>query len=482
MKILFAASEMAPFAGSDAFGGSVAAMVSGLHALGHDVSVVIPYYRSVREFGGTKIKKTGTKFSVQLGSGRCACEIRESRTSDGVQVFFVERDEFFDRSGLYGVDGRDYQDNAARFTFFSKAVLELMRRMEPAPEIVHACNWQAALIPALVAESGQNVRTALGVQSLEFQGNFWSYDFALTNLPGSYFSTSGVEYYGSMNMLKGGILFADSVVLPGPRYVSESQTSVAGCGLESVMREHAQKLVGVMPGTADASWNPATDKSLNKCFKSAGARETARRAEWKKLGFDTASDGPALIMATDSMLDDGLELALPAFDRLVECGAQLLVLGSANPGQHGALEFALRKHRGSLIHIPAPDEATWRKSIASANALLMPSPVRPDATMLTQALTYGTIPVALACGGLHQIASPADRGGREGVGFYFYDPTVNALVDAVRAMDACRNTPPLREGIISRAMETDTSWAATALGLQSVYSNLLMRSRKRRAA
>ncbi len=157
------------------------------------------------------------------------------RAPNGVQVFFVERDEFFDRSGLYGTAEGDYQDNSARFIFFSKCVIELAKRMEPAPEIIHAHNWQAALVPVFVADQRLSARTVLSAHTLAFQGNFWSYDFGLTNLSGGYFSPQGLEYYGSMNLLKAGILFAHSVVLPGPRFVSEAQTRSHGCGLDPVL-------------------------------------------------------------------------------------------------------------------------------------------------------------------------------------------------------------------------------------------------------
>ncbi len=482
MKILLAASEMAPFAGSEAFGGAVAAMASELQSRGNEVSVVLPYYRSVRELGASKAKKTGVKFSVALGNGRCSCEIREGRAPGGVQVFFVERDEFFDRSGLYGVDGRDYQDNAARFTFFAKAVIELVRRMEPSPEIVHACNWQAALVPAFVAEANLPVHTVLGTQSLEFQGNFWSYDFGLTNLPDRYFSAKGLEYYGSMNMLKGGVLFADSVVVPGPRYVAEVQTPVAGCGLESVMRENAAKLEGVSEGMSTTLWNPATDKALTKRFKNAESRAASRQAEWQKLGFTAKTAGPTLVLATDAMLTDGIALALNAFDRLVEGGAQLLVLGLEQPEQVEAVEFAIRKHRGSLVRIASPTDPIWRQAIASADALLITAPLRPDTTMLTQALRYGAVSVALACGGLHQMVSPVDKGGSEGVGFFFYAATLNAAIDSIRAMDAVRTNPVIWNDIVDRAMEADVSWAATAQRLESVYTNLRARGNMRSAA
>lgn len=482
MKILIATSELAPFAGSEAFGGAVAAKATALQACGHEVSVVLPFYRSVRELGSVKTKKTGVKFSVSLGSGRYSCEIREGRAPGGVQVFFVDRDEFFDRSGLYGMDGRDYQDNAARFTYFSKAVIELVRRLEPSPDIIHACNWQSALIPVFAAESRLNTPTVLEAQSLEFQGNFWSYDFGLTNLPGSYFSSRGLEYYGSMNMLKGGILFADTVVLPGPRFVSESQTSVAGCGLESVMRENAAKLEGVTPGMTTTDWNPATDKLLTKRFKSAESRASSRVTEWQKLGFSKSTKGPALLLPIPAMLPGGITLALEAFDRLVEAGAQLLILGAEPPSHTEAIEFATRKHAGAMVRIANPDDATYRRAIASSDAVLLPAPVQPDTRMLSQAMRYGSVPVAVACGGIHQVVPPVDKNASDGIGFFFYESSADALIDAIRAMDITRKSSPAWNALVSRTMNLDQSWNSSARKLDGIYSDLITRHNRRNAA
>jgi starch synthase len=138
MKILLAASELEPFTGAGEFGAAIRALARGLVERQHEVSVVLPFYRAARENGAGKAKRIGVKLSVAVGNARYPATIREMKTPDGVQVFFVERDEFFDRSGLYGTDEGDYQDNAARFIFYSRCVVELARRLDPAPDIAHA--------------------------------------------------------------------------------------------------------------------------------------------------------------------------------------------------------------------------------------------------------------------------------------------------------------------------------------------------------
>ncbi len=156
-----------------------------------------------------------------------------------MQVFFVRRDEYFDRSEIYGADGKAYEDNAERFIFFSKAVVELARRVIPAPDIVHVHDWQTALVPVFVRQRQLPFKTVLTIHNIAYQGSFWGVDFGLTNLPGSYFGATGIEFYGRVNFLKGGILYADAVTTVSERYARDIQTPEFGAGLDAVMREHA---------------------------------------------------------------------------------------------------------------------------------------------------------------------------------------------------------------------------------------------------
>ena len=252
MKILMAASEMAPLARTGEFADEMLALAAHLREAGHEVSVAMPYYRCVREDKQVNAKRTKIKFSVPVGPAKLPAEIFEAMAPGGVRVFLVARDEFFDRTGLYGAGDRDYQDNSARFIFFTKCALELAKKT--GPDVVHVHGWQTALLPVFAKDQRLPVATVLTPHSLEFQGNFWSYDFALTNLPGEYFSARGLEFYGSMNCLKAGILFADAVVLPGRRHVAEMQTPEFGCGLEAVLREQNYKLEGIPDGLKESAW------------------------------------------------------------------------------------------------------------------------------------------------------------------------------------------------------------------------------------
>ena len=174
MKILVASSEMTPLARTGGLADAVMELTAELVRLGHDVSVVLPFYRTIREDKLAKTKKARIRFNVQVGSSGIPGEIFETKTPDGIPVFLVARDEFFDRSGFYGVDGRDYQDNAARFVYFTKCAVELAAKMDPAPQVLLANGWQTALLPVFVSERRLPFRTVLTPHTLAYQGNFWS--------------------------------------------------------------------------------------------------------------------------------------------------------------------------------------------------------------------------------------------------------------------------------------------------------------------
>jgi starch synthase len=442
---------MAPFAKAGQLADEVADLAEAVRALGHDVSVVIPFYRSTREGMAKKPKRTGVKFNVSVGPGRYPCEVYEARAGSGVQVFLIGRDEFFDRSGLYGVDGRDYQDNAARFIFLTKCALELARRMEPAPDVIHAHGWQTALAPVFLREQQLPFRSVLTPHTLMYQGNFWSYDFALTNLPGEYFSARGVEYYGSMNCLKGGILFADAVVLPGERAVAACQAGRFGSGLESVLREHQHKLWGIPDGREAFGW------------EAAGPRVADRDALLARLGLDAAPTGGVFVAFSDA--SDGVGCLLDALDLLVVDDVRVVVIGAVDVAMTGRLEVARRRHRGRFAQV-ALDDSLARLALAGADFQIFPGELDAGAAWMLRGLRCGAVPVAAHCGGLFQFV----RAGRNGI--VFFAPTADGLREACR-----RGSASVRDGSVGALREAcvgmDFSTSASALRHEGLYDRLV---------
>src|SRR3954468_6845166 len=257
MRILMISAEGPPLARATALVDVLEALPRELRARKHEVAIAMPYYREIREKGGVSTRDTGITVDVRLGDKNYVAEFVEGRTAGGVQLFFVRCDAFFDRASIYGEHGVAYEDNAARFIFFSKAALELARRMTPTPQVLHCHDWAAAFVPVLVAEQRLPFATVLTIHHLAEQGSFWGLDFGLTNLPEKYFSLRGVEFFGRLNLLKGGVLYADKITTVSERYLQEMAKPEFACGLEHVLRENAHKIVAILNGADYDRWNPA---------------------------------------------------------------------------------------------------------------------------------------------------------------------------------------------------------------------------------
>src|SRR5207253_9244159 len=256
MRILMISAEGPPLQRAGALVHVMDALPNALRTRGHEVSAVLPFYREIKENRTFKKKNTGITVEMQVGDKVYTARYLEGRSTSGVQLFLVRCDEFFDRPGMYGERGKPYDDNAARFIFFCKAALELARRLTPSVQILHAHDWAAGLVPVFVRAHHLPFATVLTIHHLAEQGSFWGLDFGLTNLHERFFTLRGVEFFGRMNLLKGGILHADKITTVSERYRREMQTAAGGCGLDAVLCENAHRLVGILHGADNARWDP----------------------------------------------------------------------------------------------------------------------------------------------------------------------------------------------------------------------------------
>jgi starch synthase len=474
MRIVMAASEMTPLARTGGLGDVLEAFPAELVQRGHEVSVILPFYRCVREHLAGQPTPTGVSFPVLVGSRSVEAEVLETRGPSGVQVFLIRRDEYFDRSGLYGADSRPYDDNAERFIFFSKAVVELSRRLTPSPDLLHLHDWQTALVPVFVREAKLPFHTVLTIHNIAHQGSFWAFDFNLTNLPGSWFGPQGVEFYGAMNCLKGGIISADAVTTVSARYARELQTAEFGSGLDAVLREHHRKFTGILNGADYAHWNPATDRHLPRRYDrgNLAGKKTCRQRLLRELELRPKPTGPVFAMVTRLAEQKGLDLLLPLLDRLLADNIRLIVLGEGETRYERDLLVAEKKHRETFSFRRGWEERLSHLILAGADATLIPSHFEPCGLSAMHSLRYGTIPVARACGGLHQIIRDLDPSTGSGNGFLFFDYTPDALWDALRRARRLFAEPAAWQQLTDHAMAADFSWAAAAEGYEKIYRRL----------
>ena len=468
-------SEGWPLARSGALADVLAALPRELKARGHEVAQVMPYYREIRQNKKIKTKPLRVRLEIPLGEKRVAADVLEARSAEGLQIFFVRCDELYDRPGVYVENGEPYPDNAARFIFLSKAAVEIARRMNPTPDILHCHDWPAALVPVLVRDRGLPFATVLSIHHLADQGSFDSWDFSLTNLPSRYFEPIGVEFFGRLNLLKAGILFADRVVVSSEPYAHEIQTQSLGEGLDGVLREHAHRLAGIVGGADYQRWNPSTDPLLPARYEPnrPELKAASRNALLDQLKLAPAPRGPVFGMVTRLIGAKGFDILLPVLDRLLADDVRLIILGRGDPSYETALAIAARKYPDRLAYRHDYDEALAHLIEGGSDIALIPSRVEPGAFSAMHSLKYGVLPVARAIRGVEQIIRDYDPSTQSGYGFLFYEYGSEPFWDAIKRAREIFADRPEWERIIKRAMACDFSWALAAERYEELYGGLV---------
>ncbi|MFV0415909.1 MAG: glycogen synthase [Chthoniobacterales bacterium] len=477
MKILMAAAEAAPFTPTGSFAEHVTKLAETLNDGDHQVSLVLPYYRSCHQLrnAAEKILPTGLRLSVPVGNASLSFDVLETRTPEDLQVFFIRRDEFFDRSGIYGGEDEDYQDNAARFIFFSRAVLELARHADPSPDIIHGHDWPCGLIPVFGKYAKLPFRQFFSAHDLHFQGNFWSHDFALTQLPASCFSPEGVEFFGSMNFLKSGILFADKVLLQSELLVNEAQLRGQGFGLESLLSKQAKKLTGIPFGIDDNVRNPAKDEQLatGDSARSPAGKTPSRNAALRAFDLISQPKGPVVYYAPGFQNQKNAEAALhlaDALDHLLVGDNRIIVLGKISPASTAAFTTAVRKHKGKIAFVPEASDEQKHQALAGSDIFLNFALQASEADTLIKALRYGLVPMLCMRPGLFQFVTDVDTG--EGNGFLSNESSAVALADTFQRAEKLFRTPGAWAPIVTRCFEKDFSWKANAARHNTCYTTL----------
>ncbi len=471
MKILMISSEGWPLARPGALADVLVALPRELKARGHEIALAMPYYREIRENKKIKTKPLHVSLELSLGEKKLTADILEGRTAEDLQIFFVRCDELYDRPGIYQERGEPYPDNAARFIFFSKAAVEIARRMTPSPEVLHCHDWPAALVPVLVRQQGLPFATVLSIHHLEDQGSFDSWDFALTNLPGSYFDLRGLEYFGRLNLLKGGILFADRIVVSSEPYAHQIQTPSLGENLDIVLREHAPRLHGILGGADYRRWNPTADKLLPATYgpNRLAGKAKSREALLAQLQLAPAPRGPVFGMVTRLVGAKGFDILLPVLDRLLADDVRLVILGKGDPAYETALGIAARRYPRRLAYQHDYDETLAHLIEGGSDLTLIPSRVEPGAFSAMHSLKYGVLPIARASRGVEQILTDYNPATDSGYAFLFYEYGSEPFWDAIKRAREVFAQRKEWERLVQRALALDFSWALAAESYERLY-------------
>ena len=351
MRLLLACSEVHPYSKSGGLADMVGALAKALGRARHQVGLVTPLYRGIRE-RFPELRRLDYGLSVPLGREWADAQVWTLEPSQGLTIYFIDRAEFYDRPALYTEGGVDYPDNAARYIFFSKCVAHLARYLPWRPELVHVHDWQVGLVPLLIlhqrAHEGWNLapRACLTIHNLAYQGTFPRAQYALTNLSPDYFNPNGVEFWGMMNCLKAGIAYADLLTTVSPRYAREITTVEYGCGLDSLLRDRQESLVGILNGVDYDEWNTGHNPSLKHPFSAEDlSGKAANKAELQKeLGLPVEPAVPVFGSITRLADQKGVDIQLGALEEMLSARLQFVLLGSGSPEYEKAYLSLARRY------------------------------------------------------------------------------------------------------------------------------------------
>jgi starch synthase len=482
LKILFVSSEVTPLAKTGGLADVSAALPQSLIEMGHDVKVVMPLYRSVAQ-GDYRLEQSDVTFEVPIKGQQSKGNVFSTELGDRLPVYFVGNSAFFDREGLYGTPRGDHPDNAERFIFFSRAALELSRGIGFQPDIVHCNDWQTGLIPVYLKTLYKDdphfaqARTVFTVHNLAYQGVFPKETMGMSGLPESLFSIDGLEFYGRMNFMKGGILFSDVVTTVSRKYSQEIQTQEFGHGLEGVLRNRQTELFGILNGVDYKEWSPESDPHIAAPF---GVQNLAGKKECKKdvlqlYELAERKRTPLIGMISRLAGQKGFDILLEALDDLFRLDVQFVLLGTGDEVYEKEFEKMASKHKKKMSVKIAFDNALAHKIEAGADMFMMPSRYEPCGLNQMYSLKYGTIPIVRATGGLDDTIMDFDVNSLKGNGFKFEDYSAAALVETVRRALKVYQDETLWLQLVKNAMGEDFSWGQSAEKYSQLYSFALNR-------
>jgi 1,4-alpha-glucan branching enzyme len=475
LKIVMACPEIVPFAKTGGLADMAASLALALARLGHQVSLVMPAYRAALEHGGA-IRDTGLRLPVPLDGAREEATVHATNLGPDVPVYLIGADQYFDRPGLYGTPEGDYPDNARRFAFFTRGVLELLRHLG-APHVLHAHDWQTALSIAFLKAQPERypglaaIRTAFTVHNLGYQGLFPPEQWPLLNLERGLFGPRHFEFYGKINFLKAGLVFADAITAVSPTYAREIQTVEYGFGLEGVLRERASQLFGILNGADYDVWNPQTDRWIAHPYTPADlSGKRACKAELQQI-FDLPVDPDVPLLGTVSRLasQKGFDLIEAAAEELMQRDLQFVLVGSGDQHYQDLFRALGARYPGKLSAKIAFNEKLAHQVEAGSDMFLMPSRYEPSGLNQLYSLKYGTVPIVRATGGLKDSVQEFEPATGAGTGFVFepYEPA--ALLAAIdRALSVYRHQGSWGT-LLQNAMSADFSWTHSAAEYLRVF-------------
>jgi starch synthase len=485
VNILIATSEVAPFSKTGGLADVCRALPVALDKVGHNPIVFTPAYRQVRESDAT-LEPTDVTFEIPIGSKVVIGHLLKGTIpGSDTTVYFVDQPEYFGRPQIYQEAGLDYKDNCERFVFFSRAIMEAIRLLDLPVDVLHCHDWQTGLIPALLrieyqhARGYEDITTLMTIHNMAYQGHFWHWDMLLTGLDWKYFNWKQMEFWGSLNLLKTGLVFADAISTVSPRYAQEIQHDL-GCGLEGVLQQRSASLFGIINGVDYSQWDPAIDPNLAANYSVDTWKEgkaACKAALQSEFGLPTQPDTPLIGLVGRLAEQKGWDLVSDVLQRWVHReNVQWVILGTGEPRYHEMLKGLAQQRPNHLgVRLNFSDRLA-RQIEAGADMFLMPSHYEPCGLNQLYSLKYGTVPIVRETGGLADSICDASQenlshGNANGFSFQAYDAD-QLEVTLQRACDTYNTRRDTWQTLVETGMKQDWSWEQSARQYVSVYQQM----------
>jgi starch synthase len=494
LNLLIVSSEAAPYAKTGGLADVAGALPLELAKLGHDVILLLPHYRCVSESG--RPFRSVCRLRVSTPQGLVDTLIEEDVIpvgpgDDRVRVWTIRNEAFFDRPGLYQDRSIDYPDNLNRFSFFCRATIEVIAYLRSAcrwnTHILHLHDWQTALCAVYLntiardRQDVQGVRTVLTLHNVGYQGLFPGDQFEDTGLPTSLFVPAALEYYGSVNLLKGGIVFADYVTTVSPTYAKEILTPAFGFGIEGVLRNRADQLLGILNGIDIDRWNPETDPYLpaNYSVSDRSGKLVCKQAIQREFQLPETSV-PLLGVIGRLTSQKGLDLVATIIPQLMAMELQLVILGTGEPELEANFKMLQERYPHRMGLRIGFDEGLAHRIEGGADVFVMPSRYEPCGLSQLYSLRYGTVPVVRNTGGLADTVVPLTAWTRQAgraTGFHIEEDTADALLAVLSRTVAVYQDRSMWDQLVKTGMTTDVSWARSANVYDQLFVSLVGRGK-----
>ncbi len=479
MNILFVTPEMAPLAKAGGLGDVAGALPKAIRELGQDVRVIMPLYKQIKDRYGDQLKFI--RWSMNKLGWRTMYSGLFTMEVDGVPVYFIDNEYYFGHESLY----LDYAFDIERFSFFQRAVLEVLGEpMKFEPDILHLNDWQCGMIPVLLEAHYKthgyhtNVQCIYTIHNLKFQGIHGKERIQdLMELQDRYMTEAGVLKDGVPNFMKSGILYSNRVTTVSPTYSKEIKEDYYGEGLNDLLSAQSWKIVGILNGIDVKSYNPETDEELvqnynMRTFKKG--KSTCKLALQEELGLEQDAEIPMLVMISRLTSQKGLDLLLHISEELLEDDIQLVILGTGDEFYENAFHDLEWYHPDKVRSLIMFDEALARRLYASADLFLMPSMFEPCGLGQMIAMRYGSLPVVRETGGLKDTVIPYNKYEGTGTGFSFTNINAHEFLFAIKnALDVYNNYPDSWDQLIRQAMNQDFSWENSAKRYVDLYDIIM---------